>query len=115
MGFLEVSIANTDLELLEFVYCRFSGTIKNLHVSGNRKEAWRWILTTNRAASFLRAIEPYVVHKRMKERIFLALAFQDQKQRNVRHFSPDDRELYVRAQVWYYQQFSAINHRGGAR
>ena len=111
-GSLCVSIVNTEKHLLDFFHSRWGGVIREMKMSGNRKRAWRWILSSRQAASYLSDIQPFAFGSRMKERIFLALAFQGNKWHTQRWQSEAEREDYWNMNVWFYLQFRHINHRG---
>jgi len=83
-----------------------------MKMSGNRKRAWRWTLSSRQAAKYLADIQPYVFGQRMKDRVFLGLAFQDNKWSMNRHVSEAEREDYWKANVWYWRQFYHLNRRG---
>jgi hypothetical protein len=80
---LEISIGNTDYEVLEWVRDTFGG-----HLSSNAQtntehshKVWRWRANTQEAAGILRDVTPYVRIKRAQ--VALAIEFQD-------HFSGRD-------------------------
>ncbi len=112
-GSLCVSIANTEKHLLDFFQSRWGGAMREMKMFGNCKRAWRWILSSQQAAVYLADIQPFVFGKRMKERIFLGLAFQGNKWSNVQRRQPIEvREDYWKSNVWFYLQFRHINQRG---
>ena len=64
---VNVSVANTDLKMLHKLKEMFGGVISS---HGGRKkkphylDAWRWVLQSKRAESFLRQVLPWLVTKR---------------------------------------------------
>ncbi|MGB9405976.1 MAG: hypothetical protein WCA89_00465, partial [Terracidiphilus sp.] len=111
-GSLCVSIVNTEKHLLEYFRSRWGGVMREMKMFGNRKRAWRWILSSRQAAVYLADIQNFAVGSRMKERIFLGLAFQGNKWHNQRWQSMEVRNDYWNMNVWFYLQFRHINQRG---
>lgn len=111
-GTLAALVANTEPKYLELFRSRWGGSIHALRPSGsNSKAAFRWTISAKQAAKFLSDIQPHVIGERMRVRIFLAIAFQENK-RNTRHIPKSDLEDYWVENVWYWRQFIHLNHRG---
>lgn len=68
-----------------------------------------WVISTRQAAAFLVDILPYVRMERMRDKIILGLAFQEQKIRG-RHSGHSGE--YHRRQISYYERMKAANVRG---
>lgn len=85
---LHVSVRQTSIEPLKWLAQRFAGTITPIRLdrsnpkNAKSKDAWVWVLSSARAAEFLKAIRPFVVLK--QERIDLALRFQATAMKPVR-------------------------------
>ena len=105
-GALLVSVVNTDREIIEFFHHRWRGCFKK--ATGMRPEqqdAWRWIIASRQAYTFLRAIQPFIRRSKVKERIAHALWFQEQKKR-------DSSEEYRQTQWEAYWWMGKLNERG---
>lgn len=111
-GSLYASVANTDKSLLDFFLSRWGGTIHAIKRTCRRKQAWRWVISSRQAARFIRAIQPYAVSPRMKERIFLGITYQDHKIGMSRWMPEEERNDYWKLNVWFFLQFKHLNQRG---
>ena len=83
---LNVSVANTDLRMLNELHSMFSGTIRDITYGRNKRPTWVWQLSTKMAADALEAVAPYMVSK--KDQAELALLSRKYK----RHSRHDDKE-----------------------
>lgn len=80
LGHLVASVTNTDREVVAFFQSRWPGYMKS--VSGLRvdqRQAWRWVVASRRAASFIAAIRPFLQTRRVIEKADFGLSFQRQK------------------------------------
>lgn len=114
-GSVIVSIVNTDPESIEFFQQRWPGSLRpasGLH--GNCRPAWVWVIPARRAAVFLRAIRPFIVRSRVRERIDYALQFQDQKRSDTHTMSEEEREAYRQVQWESHWWMAELNKRGRA-
>lgn len=111
LGHLVCSVANTDIEVVRFFQARWPGHFKIRRPLPNRRPAWEWLISTQRAAAFLRIIRPFVMTDRVKRKIEVALAFQEQKCRTPcgRRSWPAE---YVARQWGFYETMRGLNRRG---
>jgi len=73
---LQVTIANTDLNILKLIENWFCGKIHKCSTSGRMKRCYQWRITGKEAMMrFLNTIRPYVAVK--KDQVELALEFCD--------------------------------------
>jgi hypothetical protein len=110
--YLEVTVANTDPRLGQWLKARFGGSIWTTH---RNHAKWRpcfcWVVGSRHAAQVLERCLPYFIIKR--EQADLALAFQAATIRTSRKGQPreldkDTREL----QYALREELSALNGRG---
>jgi len=87
---LHLSIANQNLEVLELLKEMFGGSIHfNKHSA-----CYSWVITTQKAASFLRAINPYVIVKRSQVRLALEwVSIIDARSSKKRWLKKSDAEI----------------------
>jgi hypothetical protein len=73
---LQVSIGNTDPHVLQWIHGAFGGSLTTRPATKPRhKDVTQWIIRSNGAASFLRALLPFL---RMKtEQALTGISFQD--------------------------------------
>jgi hypothetical protein len=77
---LQVSITNTDKQLIDWLHDTFRGHIAdNSHCPsrGKQRPCWAWRVTSKQAQSFLQKILPYLRTK--KPQALIAIEFQDHK------------------------------------
>lgn len=108
-GALIVSAVNTDRELIDWMQARWPGSCKPATgVQPGHTPGWVWTVAANVARDFLVSIEPFVVSDRMRERIRLAVRWQELK---AVHWRDRDDE-------WAHEQFdlycysAELNRRG---
>ncbi len=106
-GALLVDLVNTDETLVRWFSDRFGGSVRHGKLRGNRRPYWRWRAASLLAASFLRAIYPYVKGEK-RERVALALEFQAQKVSGWGNRAA----AYAARQRDYYERMKRLNHRG---
>lgn len=107
-GSLNVDVPNTDHEIIAFFADRWHGSVHHVEQQGRRREYWRWRCASLHAATFLRAIEPFVVTERVRGRIAHGLAFQDQKLKSRAARTEEYREAQWIAYWW----MAELNLRG---
>lgn len=108
LGALLVDLVNTDQSLVQWFHERWPGYLGAGAFAGNRRPFWRWRIASLRAASFLIAIEPFVVGAK-RERVRLGIEFQRQKRASHAHNCDD---AYRERQRLYHGQMKALNARG---
>lgn len=108
-AFLRAEIVNVDESLVAPFNDRWPGWFRKIEGKGNRRDHWRWVVATVKAAVFLAEIEPFVRSQRMKDRIALALEFQGQKSTDaaVNHTAE-----YIALQEDFFDRMTALNRRG---
>lgn len=112
-GTLCASVVNTDSDVTDFFQARWPGYLKPCGVSKpNHRPAWMWVIAAHKAVEFLRAIRPYVVRRRVIERIDHGLYFQAQKRMDVRSMTARERYEYAEAQWAAYWWMCHLNERG---
>lgn len=112
-GSLCVSVVNTERAIVDYFQSRWGGVIRKLNTKqSNRKTAWRWILSSRQAERYLLSVQPFALTSRMKERIFLGLAFQGNKWGMSRWATDEEKDNYWKQNVWFYLQFRHLNQRG---
>ena len=98
---LFVSIVNTNHPILEEFESYFGGSIQKASTMPWHKPKWHWVITTNKAVVFLRAIYPYLQLK--KEEAEVAIVFQLHRKRCC---TPERRaEAYLK-----YSKIKALKH-----
>jgi len=113
LGSLRVSIVNTDKEIIEFFKTFFGfGYIKQIKVEGNRKIAWRWVITAKQALNFLQIISPYIKRKLVKERFKTGIQYQKDKKHYFGGPGNFADENYRRQQYEYWLYMKELNFRG---
>lgn len=111
-GALIVSVCNTDRDVLDWFQARWPGYMKKstgLDLTRQR-QGWVWLIAATKAAAFLTAIRPFVVRRRMIDRIDHALAFQAGK----RHGRANRSLGYIADQWAAYWWMCELNQRGPA-
>jgi hypothetical protein len=107
---LSVVVANCEQEVLEPLLAWGSkiALVNNRSRSKNSRPSFRWAIQSQKAAVFLRDIQPFVRSYKNKERIALALEFQEGKPRQGCKPTPERRvyELDVRERI------QVLNKRG---
>ncbi len=109
---LRLDIANTDLNVLQWVQDNFGGSIHKRNPIEGSKQQYTWYASNKKiVASFLAAILPYSKIKR--EKLLLAQEFMDiavaRENRGSRTFSKEE-DLQRAIKV---VQMKALNQRGG--
>lgn len=109
LGHLYATVVNTDSALTDFFQLHWPGYCRRTHLPGNRRPATVWTIAARRAAGFLQMILPYVRRPIVRERIALALQYQDGKRHGrARPVSREYREDQFSA--WLYMR--QLNIRG---
>jgi hypothetical protein len=110
LGSLIVSVVNTDRQVLDFFQERWPGHMQPARGLDptRQRPAWVWLTAALKAATFLRAIEPFLRTDRVREKAALGLWFQSQK-RSGRENRTDD---YLEQQWVTYWQMAELNLRG---
>lgn len=111
-GTLWVAISNTDMQTLQWYHARWAGSVHKCSPSGNRRDAWMWVIASQKAAAFLRQIRPYLVRDAVRAKIDHALAFQEQKRFDVKHLNDAERYAYAEEQWNSYWWMGVLNTRG---
>lgn len=94
--------------LVRFFVERWAGSVHYVAERGRRRGYWRWRIAAQQAASFLRAIRPFIVSPRVAAKIDHGLDFQAQKAQRRSD------EAY-RAEQWHaYWYMAELNARGVA-
>lgn len=107
---LECRVAQVDREPLEKLLELFGGRIARMsRTNPKHKPVNVWVITARHAALFLQRIKPYSARPRVRERIELAIQFQEQKK--LVGQSPE-RFAYNEAQDRFYQAMSLLNRKG---
>ena len=109
LGFLSVDIVNTDKEICMFFMDRWKGYLVTYKSIGNRRQYYRWRAAARNAYHFLIDIRTFIRTERVRTRISLGVAFQEQKVNGT--FSRHDPE-YSGIQLKYYNQMKQLNQRG---
>lgn len=109
LGALIVCIVNTDPSCIEFFQKEYPGYYKITQCKGNRKIAYRWIISSLKAMNFLETIRPFIKREVVLNKIDLGIEFQ--KQKVSRHLISDE---YRSTQFSYYLQMQLLNRRGNA-
>jgi len=107
LGNLCVSISNTDEKIVLWFQRRWPGCFKKYKAGKNRKPAFMWAISSNKAISFLKHIQPFIKRGIVKTKIRLAIEYQRQK---LQHSSYD--EVYRKKQWEWYYRFRVLNQRG---
>ena len=68
---IRVAVANTDSGMLEKLKSMFQGSLRPMHVTGNRKPISAWLVASRQAESCLRQILPYLLTKRRQAQFAL--------------------------------------------
>lgn len=108
LGALVVDLPNTDMALVGWFNDRWPGYFRHHKRPGNARAYWRWRIASLKAASFLIAIEPYLVGEK-RERVHLGIEFQRQKRAS--HFR-NCTDGYRDRQREYFEKMKAFNLRG---
>ena len=112
-GSLCVSIVNTEKHLFEFFQSRWGGAMREMKMFGNRKAHGDGFFPPARRRCIWLIFRTFVFGQRMKERIFLGLAFQGNKwQQCTTQATNRSSKRLLEMNVWFYLQFRHINQRG---
>ena len=104
---LEVSLANTDREIIEWLQEIFPGhTFTREYENEKHRTLYGWSITTQKAEAFLRIISKY--SKEKKRQIDLVLEFRQTKKWGCNHLSE---EIKIKRQR-IYKAVRRLNHRG---
>ena len=101
LGHLCVSVVNTDKQVVDWFHDRWPGYMKpatGLRV--DQRPAWVWVIAARRAAEFLRAIQPYIVTNRVREKAQFGIDFQENKKRGSNNHTNEYREDQFNAYLW---------------
>ncbi len=107
-GALEVSVVNTNRQLVEWLAERWPATLKDASVGPGRRPAWVWRIAARRALAFLEEVEPFVISGRMRERIATARWWQQLKAKHWSHRREADRQEAFECWLW----MAELNGRG---
>lgn len=107
---LYVEVRNTNKELMDYLQSNLAGTYltKKTDKDKNRREAYIWQLGAGKANPMLASIRSYVFSDRVKEKIDLALEFQNQKQIGGLRGNTE----YGKKQEEYFLKMKELNKRG---
>lgn len=109
---VNLSIVNTNQEVIDWLHNTFGGTKAKYDPKGNRKVKFSWVLTDKeKILAFLLAIKPYSIVK--KKHLVTTIRFISALLKRRPSRSPkklDSTELLIRED--YHQEISALNHRG---
>lgn len=112
-GSLTASVVNTDRQVLDWFQARWPGYMKAATgLRPEQRDAWVWVIAAQRASVFIRLIRPFVVRDAVRDKIDHALAFQDQKRRNVRWMGDAERYTYAEDQWNSHWWMCELNKRG---
>ena len=104
--FLGVGVGMTDELIPMMLKNAFGGSIYYYENRPGWKGIWRWLITSNKALAFLRAIQPYLRLKVAQAEI----AIQFQEARHPNRLTPEQRT--VDQQLW--EVMHSLNLRGSA-
>lgn len=108
-GALIVSMANTNVEIIDWMNSRWPGHCKPVAgLRDNQKPAWRWVIASRQALAFLMKIRPFIVTERMRLRIEAAELWQQIKAKPWQHRTEADYEEAFNCWHW----MSHLNRRG---
>lgn len=108
LGVLEVSISNTDIEILRPFHEMWGGSLRRGTNIGNRRPHYRWRAAALEARDFLWGLWPCLRTDKYKARCVLGLDFQEQKLGHGYRAT----DAYRAAQWWYYEEMAKLNRRG---
>lgn len=109
LGNLCVSISNTDEAVVRWFQKKWPGYFKPYKkVIGNSKPAFMWVISSQKAISFLRYIQPFIKRGIVKTKIRLAIEYQSQKKSHYENRT----EKYLEKQWEWYYRFRVLNQRG---
>jgi hypothetical protein len=118
-GHVAVSVVNTDRQVVDWFQARWPGYMRPATgLREDQRDAWVWVIAARRAIAFLEQIKPFVVRDAVREKISVAIDFQQQKRNDVRLLSYEDRYSYAEQQWNAYWWMRVLNKRGrqdGAR
>ena len=94
-GAMKVVASNTNKPVLEFICLQYGGSV---HSSGHKnkkqnKPCFQWIISSQKALSFLIDIEPYLKIKKLQAQT--AIAFQRGRHHRHAHYPLSEEELAV--------------------
>lgn len=102
---LQLTIGNSNYEVLEWLETKCSGRIYQMKNRGNRKPFWHWMLVRRyEVKAFLLLIQPLVIVKR--EQVAIALKFAA--------FPPHSKTSYRYDREALWQKMLLLNKRGVA-
>lgn len=115
LGHLVASVVNTDRQVVDYFQQRWPAYLRPATgLRPDQRDAWVWVTAARKAAAFLRAIEPFIVTDRVKEKIRVGLQFQDGKWApgTGRYRSPEERRQYHEEQFNAWLWMKELNVRG---
>lgn len=112
MGALLVTVTSTDTDMIvPFVRWWPACMLRQPKVKAHHRHAYVWVAAARTAAAFLRAVRPFIRTARIREKIELALEFQEQKSSShAVNRTPE----YLARQIDYYERMRALNVKGRA-
>lgn len=82
-GRLEVTLSNTEPEMVLKFHWRYPGNIQHVKPNGKNQQAWRWRVFGATALSFLKDIEPYLLFGK-KDQALLAMKIRKETPGSMR-------------------------------
>lgn len=108
MYYLQVHIVNSDPRLVYPLKERFGGSVHmSEHKNPRQRPTFSWIVSTQLAAEFLKAVRPWLISK--ADQADIALAFQDAKKRHGKPKAGID-PSYRERERRQYAEISALKH-----
>jgi len=109
---MSVSVQMVDPEVPLWLKQTFKGSLGIHPAKGNRRAVYTWTITTNRAATFLGAILPYLKIKRGQAEI--ALEFQQLKQKVGHRYCKATHKplIMLQAEAILAQKITEFHHKG---
>jgi hypothetical protein len=117
LGHLEVSIVNTDKQIMNDIYAMFGGVgyLKSQkQKKKNHRIYYRWVIASVEASKFLKLLQPWVQRKIVKEKVRVALEYQDIKSENNGKFRKGNpaSDEYREEMFNYWLYMRHLNARG---
>jgi hypothetical protein len=110
LGYLVVSVVNTDREHVDWFQSRWPGKVRAATgLRPDQRPAWVWVRHGVQAAAFLRDVEPYLRSARVRAKFHLGLEYQRQKV-----LGGNQGLAYRERQGRYHLEMKALNRRGVA-
>lgn len=108
-GELQISITNTNEDIIRLIAKWFKGSVRLVEKKENHKDCWRFGVYSEDAVTLLKAVYPYLFVKR--EQAYIGLEFQKLIGKKGKPVSPEN----IKSREELHRQVCILNKTGGRK